>query len=199
MHQRNRIWITFLFVLMMGSPLFAIKFDSTWTPPDTKPVSYAGKKIVVLILGQSSQAVLSAERQLAQEISSRGAIGIAGHTLLSDAELSDKDLVKSLLEKNGVQGAVVIRPYAKGQKAAGPDADRGFWTFYGDSLSAQNALGKTPGNVDLYVETRVYSILQNKLLWTGSCGTKSSKLEKFLPELIPAIGDAMRKQGLLSQ
>jgi hypothetical protein len=197
MYSHLKVFIFLIFVVAICYPVFAFKFASTWTPPDVQPVDFTGKKIVVLVLGRNLQKCLAAEEDLAREITARGAQGIAGHTLISENELSDKEKVKSDLAKAGVAGAVVIRAWIKGQQSAGPDQDRGFWKFYGETMETDS--GQPPENVDLYVETRVYSIDQDKMMWTGSSSTKSSKLEKFIQELVPAIGEAMNKQGLLKR
>lgn len=199
MSQRIRILgILFLF-LAIGSVSFALKWASTWTPPTAMAVDFSGKKVVVLVLGRNLQKVLPAEEQLANEITARGAQGIAGHTLIPADQIGDKDKMKATLEKDGVAGAVAIRAWIKGQQAAGPNTDRGFWDFYGESLKTGQESGDISSNPDLYVEARVYSIAQNALIWTGSTGTKASNLEKFIQELVPEIAEQMKKQNLLKQ
>ncbi len=195
MFQRLRMLVILISAFTIYSPLFAFKFTSTYTPPDTQPVDYTGKKIVVLVLGKNLAKCLAAEKALAGEITARGAIGIAGRTLIPENEITDKDKVKAQLEKAGVAGAVVIRAWVRGRPAAGPDTNRSFWTFYGEPWDSS----EPAPNVDLYVETRVYNITQDALMWTGSCGTKASKLEKFIQELVPAVAEAMGKQGLLKK
>jgi hypothetical protein len=195
MSRRIKIFVILIFALTVCSLSFAFKFASTWTPPDVQPVDFSGKKIVVLVLGRNLTKCQAAEKDLASQITARGAEGIPGRSLIPENELSDKDKVKAQLEKAGVAGAVVIRAWIKGQPAAGPDANRSFWTFYGEKWDSS----EPSPNVDLYVETRVYNIQQDTLMWTGSCGTKASKLEKFIQELVPAIAEAMNKQGLLKK
>lgn len=197
MSNRFKTFVSFIFAFSICSFSFAFKFDSTWAPPDVQPVDFTGKKVVVLVLGRNLQKCLAAEQELAKEITARGAQGIAGRTLIPDNDLSDKEKVRADLEKAGVSGAVVIRAWAKGQQSAGPDQNRGFWTFYGNTMETDS--GPATDNVDLYVETRVYSITQDTVIWTGSSSTKSSKLEKFIQELVPEVAKAMNKQGLLKQ
>lgn len=197
MSNRIKTLVSLIFAFAICSSSFAFKFDSTWAPAGVKPVDFTGKKVVVLVLGRNLQKCLAAEEQLAKEITARGAQGIAGRTLVPDSDLSDKEKVRADLEKAGVSGAVVIRAWAKGQQSAGPDQNRGFWEFYGNSI--QTDTGKSPDNVDLYVETRVYSIDQDTVIWTGSASTKSSKIEKFIQELVPEVAKAMNKHGLLQQ
>ena len=165
MSNRIKTFVSLIFAFAISSSSFAFKFDSTWAPPDVQPVDFTGKKVVVLVLGRNLQKCLAAEQELAKEITARGAVGIAGRTLIPDNDLSDKEKVRAELEKAGVSGAVVIRAWAKGQQSAGPDQDRGFWTFYGNTIKTDS--GQSPENVDLYIETRVYSITQDTIIWTA--------------------------------
>ena len=199
MSQQIRILGILVLFLAIGSVSFALKWASTWTPPTAMAVDFSGKKVVVLVLGRNLEKVLPAEEQLAKEITARGAQAIGGHTLIPEGLIGDKDAMKTILEKEGVAGAVVIRAWIKGQQAAGPNTDRGFWDFYGESLKTGQDAGNISSNPNLYVEVRVYSIAQNALIWTGSTGTKVSDLEKFIQELVPEIAEQMKKQNLLKQ
>ena len=107
--------------------------------------------------------------------------------------------MKATLQNAGVAGAVAIRAWIRGQQSAGPDTDRGFWDFYGESLKTGQDAGNISSNPGLYVETRVYSIEKNALIWTGATSTKVSDLEKFIQELVPEIAEQMKKQNLLKQ
>jgi hypothetical protein len=191
----------------------ASTFVSTWQAPDAQPLELKGAKVaaVVMMEGQSSRRL--AEDTLAKEITARGAQGVAMYTILPDAAPKDEPATRAALEKAGIQALVVMRPIAVNKDiSATPlqtytdDHYGGYWGgYYGYGWSTPYASSITSGGdiqVDtvVRVETMLYSLKQNKLIWSGqSKTTNPPEVEGFVKELAAAAADALKKTGLINR
>jgi len=191
----------------------ASTFVSTWKSPDAQPLELKGAKVaaVVLMEGQSSRRL--AEDTLAREITTRGAQGIAMYTIVPDATPANEPATRAALEKAGVQGVLVLRPMSVNKDItatpimtyADPNYG-GYWGgYYGYGLGAPYAGTMTTGGdirVDtvVTVETLMYSLKQNKLVWSGqSKTTNPPETEDFVRELAAATAEALKKAGLIAR
>jgi hypothetical protein len=180
-------------------------FDSTWRAPDARPVVLTGKKVVGLFMSKNPATRRSAEDAMAREISARGAQGVPAYSILSDAEVKDQEAVRAKLESMGFSGVVVMRVVGRETQVnyqpstwAGPP----YRSFYGGYYRWGWGSVYDPGylTVDqvVKVETLVYSLEQDKLIWAGISRTVDpTKVDSFVTELAKAVADSMRKDGLL--
>lgn len=183
------------FVLFFSFQINAeVKFRSKWKSPDAEAVSFAGKKIVVLVPAANRSVRRAAEDALANSIDAHGAKGIAGYLLLTESELKDKEVAKKRLQEEQVAGAVVIKAITKGRVPVPPEQQESFWRSYSEESYTPSGEHE---DIKMYVETIVYSLEQDKVLWTGNCETKTSKIDQFIQELIPSVAVEMDKEGLI--
>ena len=181
-------------------------FESTWSAPDARPLELAGKKVVALFINKDLASRRSAEDALAGEISAHGAQGVAAYTILGDEEIKDKEKVRAKLERLGFAGAVVMRIAGKEtQVKYQPPTVWGsphYGRFYGGYWGYGWGHAYDPGylSVDkiVKVETLVYSLEQDKLVWAGVSRTVDPKqIAPFIRELSEAVASQMEKDGLL--
>jgi hypothetical protein len=182
-------------------------FQSTWKAPDAQPVILSGQKVVAFVLTKNAAARRSAEDALAREISAGGGQGIASYTLIPDGSAPDEAKAKAQMEASGAEGVVVMRPVDTSKEVvatstyAGPMYGPYWGGYYGYGWG-----GAWGGGVDVHtntivtVETLVYSLKQNKLIWAGQSNTTNpSKVDAFVKELATAARREMVKAGLLKQ
>lgn len=180
-------------------------FQSTWKAPDAQPVVLSGQKVVAFVLTKNAAARRSAEDALAREISAGGAQGIASYTLIPDAAASDEAKARAQVEASGATGVVVMRPLDTSKEVVATSTYMGpsygpYWGGY----YRYGWGGAWGGGVDVRtntivtVETLVYSIPQNKLIWAGQSNTTNpSKVDSFVRELATTARREMTKAGLL--
>lgn len=173
-------------------------FESTWKSSDAESVNMAGKKVAALVLAKNRAARAAAEDLLAEKITLRGGIGIAGNTLVTESDLEDKEKVKSLLEQAGVSGAVVMRTLLAGGKHAGPDVwkDPQYRHFMGFSPEPGPFGDKKE---KFYVEVMVYSLEQDRLLWAGKSATKASTVDELITNMVEATAERLNQEGLIKK
>lgn len=176
--------------------------QSTWKNPAAAPLSLKGKKVVALVVVDEEALRYAAEDQAAREITAHGGVGVPAYTLLSQAEIRNKERARALFEKEGIEGVVVLRPVAKEMALSGsftgsPYAGS-FWGpgFWGGGPGWGSGYLRT--DLILVVETLVYSLEQNKLVWASQSQTMNpTEIGSLVHELGKTIGTEMEKQGLL--
>jgi hypothetical protein len=152
---------------------------------------------------------LAAEDALARELSSRGMRGFAGYNILSEEELKDQEKAKRILEEQGIEGAVLMQVVGQHQEvyqspgalmATGTYAYPTFWGYWGYGWTSTYVPGQIGTDTVVRVETLIYSVSQNQLLWAGTSKTTNPKdLDKAIRGLVDAAGKEIRKAGLVAK
>ena len=194
-----------LLALAVTTACATTSFNSTWKAPDAKPVVLSGQKVVAFVLTKNEASRRAAEDALAREITAGGAQGVPSYTLIATAAAPDEAKAKAQIEGAGATGVVVMRPIDSSKEVVATSTYMGpsygpYWGgYYGYGWG-----GAWGGGVDVRtntivtVETLVYSIPQNKLIWAGQSNTTNpSKVDAFVRELATAARREMKKAGLL--
>jgi len=183
-------------------------FNTTWKNPEAQPLSFqAGDKVLGMVVSANEATRRGAEEALAREISARGLQGVPANSVIPDDATRDKDRAKAAAEKAGAAGVVVMRAVAKDQKVSSSPSTmymspyyRGFWGggFYGYGWGMAYDPGYIRTDTILSVETLIYDLRQDKLVWAGqSQTTNPSKVDALIKELVGASAQQLRKQGLV--
>ena len=181
-------------------------FDSSWKAPDAQPMgSLAGQKVVAVAVTKNQATRRSAEDALVSVLNARGVQGIPGYSILGDD--TDEAKAKAAIEKAGAAAVVVMRPVAKEKEVSSTPSSMYMGPMYGGYWGGYYGYGwggAWGGGVDIrtdtivIVETLVYSMKQNKLIWAGqSKTTNPSKVDAFVKEVAAGAGKEMKKAGLL--
>jgi len=174
---------------------------STWKAPDAQSLRGEGK-VVTVVMTQNEAMRRSAEDSLAQEITKMGAQAIPGYTLIPNEPTEAEAKAQEALEKAGIGVIVVMRPTAVSQEiSSSPSASATYWhggyygygwgAAYGPSMNIQT-------DTIVHIQTLVYSMKQNKLVWSGqSKTTNPGNVDSLVKEVIYAVADEMKKGGLI--
>lgn len=185
----------------------ATSFTSTWKSPEAKPAleRLQGEKIAAFVMTKNDSSRRTAEDWLAARLSTQGAQGVASYTILGGVDVNDEAAVKAALEKAGISGVVAMRPVAKENRMVSTASSyyvmpyyRPFWGGY-YRYGTAGAWGPTEVHTDtiVSVETLVYSLKDNTLIWAGqSKTTNPGKIDAFVKEVAEACAKQMKKDGL---
>jgi len=183
-------------------------FISTWKAPDAQPLgSLDGRKVLAMVQARDPSIRRAGEDALAAELTRDGAIGVPSYTLISDSDVNDEAQARKAVEAADVEAVVVLRPVGETQEIRttptymGPTYGPRYAPFWGGYYRYGWGAAYVP-DVHTYtvvnVETLIYSISQNKLVWAGQSKTSSPEnIDAFVREVIRAAGKEMKKQGLL--
>jgi hypothetical protein len=180
-------------------------FVSSWRSPTAQPLQPTGAKVAAVVMMQDEPSRRSAEDALAREISSHGAVGIPMYRILPNANPKDEAQAKAALQSAQVEGVVVMRPLGVTKDvtvspAYGGTAYNGYWGgYYGYGWGSPWGPSTVHTDTTVSVETLVYSLKQNQLVWGGrSKTTNPENVNQLISEVAIAAADELNEQGLLA-
>jgi hypothetical protein len=195
-------------VLLMVATLVATvvaapKFTSTWKAPIAGEVSFAGKKVAALVMTSDDSLRVSGEEALVRELNARGMQGVATYRIAPKEELSAAEKAKPWFERGNVEGVVAIRPVSAEKRNTYTPGTwtnpyyGSFWSYYGYGWGSVYIPGRIDRDTVVTVETLIFSVPRNALLWAAVSETKNPKsLQKFLEDLVKESVKELQKQGL---
>jgi hypothetical protein len=181
-------------------------FQSTWRSPQARPLQLSGRKVVAVFMSKDPVRRRRAEDAMAREITARGAQGVPGYTVIADDEIKDEEAARRKLEPLGFSGVVVMRvvgretqyTYEPGYWEGFPHYRRFWGGYWGWGWGQVYQPGYLTADQVVKVETLVYSLEQDQLVWAGVSKTfNPSDLDSFIAELAKAVTKEMKSSGLL--
>lgn len=195
---------TILFVVSCSSTSFV----SSWRSPNARPMQTQGAKVAAVVMMADIGSRRAAEDQLAHELTARGGKGIPMYTILANSTVSDEQTVRDALEAAKVDGVVVMRP-AGVQVQPNANVDYSvppYNTYWGNGYYAYGwgspYSGTTTVTYDtvVFVDTMIYSLPQNQLVWAGrSKTTNPDSVKQLVSELAAATADELQHLNLVAK
>jgi len=202
--MRRNLLTAVVIALVAGAVVHGAKFRSVWKAPDVDRLNFAGKKVAAVVISEDQDLQISAEEELARQLTALGVQGVPSYRLIPREVLRDKAKVKEWFEQSGTAGLVVIRVVSADKEISyTPDLwvtsmYASPWDYYAYGWSS--AIGGINRREDLVVtiETLVYSVPMSKLVWAGvSEKTNPKGAQKLVKELVGAVVSEMRKENLV--
>ena len=181
----------------------AVTFLSTFKSIDAGGVTFAGKKVAALVITADDSLRVAGEESLARELSMRGMQGVPTYRIAPKEVLAQADMAKTWFERAQIEGVVSLRPVSVDTKytpsiwvTSNYDT---LWGYYGYGYGTTVVI--SPGSRRLeataVVETTIYSVPRNELLWAAVSETKDPEnLSRFIEDLLKESVKQMQKQGL---
>jgi hypothetical protein len=201
----RRFFLTVVMIaLVAGAVVYGAKFRSVWKAPDVDRLNFAGKKVAAVVITEDQDLQISAEEELARQLTALGVQGVPSYRLVPREVIRDKAKVKEWFERSGTTGLVVLRVVSADKEVSyTPDLwvtsmYASPWDYYAYGWST--AIGGVNRREDLVVtiETLVYSVPLSKLVWAGvSEKTNPKDAQKVVKDLVGAVVSEMRKGGLV--
>jgi len=185
-------------------------FETTYRDPDAKPMQVRGSKVVAAVMVRDVAARKRAEDALAAELTKAGAQGVPMYTISLDNTPTQEGETKTraAVEAIGAQGLVVMRPVDVNHRSratdtiASNDMYGGYWGGYYGVGWNDPWIDKNPDvqtDIVVTVETFVFSLPQNKLVWSGTSETTNPKnAEKLVLQLAQDSARELQRLGLIA-
>jgi hypothetical protein len=184
-------------------------FQSTWRSPDAKPLHLRGRKVAAVFVSRDPLLRRLAEDAMAQEITARGAVGIAAYTFLPDSDVRDPEAAQAKAATLGCAAAAVMRVVGSETQYRhepppmfiwGRPPYRRIWgDYWGWGWGTVWAPGYLREERIVKVETLVYSLEDDQLVWAGVSRTfEPLRIESFIAELAVAVSEEMARDGLIA-
>jgi hypothetical protein len=200
----TRHWGGALAVMAIAGTVLAAapEFKNVWRSPDAAQVSFAGRKLAALLITQDETLRIAGEELLMRELTERGVNATATYRIAPKEQLKSVDGARVWFEKAGVEGVVAIRPISSDQRLTynsslwlSPSYST-FWGYYGYGYST--VTGTVNRDTVITVETLIFSVERNQLIWAAVSETTNPKnLHRFVEDLVKQTAKELQKQGLL--
>ncbi len=210
MRIKKCFWVFFV-VIQTCTLLWAgsTKYVSVFRSPRAGLTELRGKKVAAFVIIPAEEFREGREETLAAELRNRGVDCIAGYMILPGPLVRDREKSKQFLEKAGISGVVMVRLIGDEERTTSSAATtvwysqpyyQGFYNYWGYGWSAVYTSGYTWTDKVITLETLIYSIDKDELIWAGqSESTNPKDIHKFVQELIKAAGKELQKAGLVSK
>ncbi len=186
------------------------RYVSIFRNPRAGTIDFSGKRVAAFVLIPDRGMREGREETLAEELRSRGVDCVAGYTILPGELVQDREKAKAFLSKAKVAGAIMMRLVGDEEIASYSPAVAtawfsqpyypGFWNYWGYGWTAVYAPGYRWTDRVITLETLIYSIEKDELIWAGrSESTNPKDIRKFVKDLVEAAGKELRKSGLVKK
>ena len=210
-HMKSSCCIGMLMViLLVCAPAWpgSSKYVSTFQNPTAGKIDFTGKKVAAFVVIPDESLREGREETLATEMRSRGLDCYAGYTVVPGELVKDREKAKEFLKRAGISGAVLVRlvgdeertTYSSGTVWHTMPYYNSFWGYWNYGWSSVYIPGYTWTDRVVTVETVIYSIEKDTLIWAGRSEASNPKdIRKFVDGLAEATGKELRKAGLVAK
>jgi len=200
-----RIVATTIVAALVCTACASTPFVSSWRAPNAEPLQIAGAKVAAVAMINEVASRRAAEDAIARELTARGAVGIPMYSIYPNANPSDEPAARAALEGQGFTGLVVFRPVSREREIVstptywGPGYSVYWGGYYGFGWAMPWYGVEVHTNTVVSVETLVYSLRQNMLVWGGqSTATNPSSVDRLVHETAQNVTKELERQGLLA-
>lgn len=207
--MKIKLFFSTLLVTLLAACSPSTQIVKSWTDPslNSGTVQTYNKVLVIAQLKDDSSRRIAEDKMVAS--SPRGNF-IASYNYLKPAQ-QDQNLVVSELLKDGIEAIILMRltdiskttDYVQGSTYYG-GWGRGYGYYGGYGYGYGGSMYSTPGyyeeNKTYYVETNIYDVKSNKLLWSGTTSTLNpTKANEAIDEIILAVKTELTNKGLIKK
>ncbi|MBS0578762.1 MAG: hypothetical protein JSR36_05810 [Proteobacteria bacterium] len=173
-------------------------FTSTWQDPETRAGALRGKTVAAIFLSKDANLRRASEVYIANDLTNRGARGVTSYSILPSSN-TDGEAAREILKNAGVDAAIVMRIAGKDQKVTyHPGSTSAFYGGFGPYYSYGYSALYTPASVStdtvIAVETLIYRLSDDKLMWASiSNTTNPDNLSMLIDETADVISKRVGK------
>jgi len=197
------IGLVVLLATVAGCASTSVK--NSWMAPDVQgPLGF--EKTLVVFMDPTEATRRAGEDALVARIGADRAV--ASHTMFSAAEVQNAQQNEAADRRKiadaGIDSAIVMRMVDEKQELnytpgmTYPSYYGGFYGYRGYGWGAAYSPGYMTTNTIVSVETNLYQLDGDKLLWSGVTETfNPNEIGKMINEIADAVGKNLRQRGLI--
>ncbi|MEO6315570.1 MAG: hypothetical protein ABIU63_16175 [Chitinophagaceae bacterium] len=179
--------------------------EKSWRDPEvTVDMSKLNKVLVVAMLKNEANRHVT-EDKLVMLLNGKG---VASYNYLTkDITQEKEDAMRQKLKEDGIDGIVIMRladvdkdvKYVPGSFNTFPPYYGRFWGYYRRAGSNFYQQGYYETTKTFTVETNVYSLVRDKLVWSGLTNSVNpSNVEKLMDATAKTVYARMKKEGFVT-
>ena len=203
--MKNLILVTCIFGMLAISSCSSTKITSTWREPNKEISLNKLNKVLVVALFQNETSRRKAEDQMVSYFYGKG---VASYNYLDkDISTKNENAIREKIKNDGFDGAVTMRlldvdkedVYSRGNISMYPSYYRNFSGYYFRNWGYFSDPGYYSTTKTYTVETNVFSIKEDKIIWSGITKTTDPNgVTKMTDEIGKAVFNEMVKEGFIS-
>lgn len=203
--KANVIYL-YIIILLFVSSCTTTHITSSWREPNKQVTIEKLNKVLVLAWFRDITSCHKAEDEMVAYLKGKG---VVSYNYLNDdfKKYSESD-IREIIKKDGFDGVITMRlldvdkerSYTPGIISSYPSYYQTFSGFYYRNLPYYANSGYYFTIKTFTVETNVYSIKENKIIWTGLTETTNPEgVDKMTSEISKLIYKTMLKEGFVSE
>jgi hypothetical protein len=175
------------------------KLISSWHEPSLTRLDF--KKVLVVCFAPHESQRRFGEAELVKLM--KKTHGVAAYTVMTEDDIKDEARMRAIMAREGFDGAITMRFVGAGdtmtyQAGLYAPAHSGFWSYYSMAWPLVYDVGYMHIDHKMNMETHVYSLADDKVVWIAITETKNPKTaQKLVNEVAEAVVSNMRKRKLI--
>jgi hypothetical protein len=174
------------------------KIVQSWKAPDASYTPEQFRKVLIIALAKDETSRRHAEDKFA----SHNNTFHASYLIFPNKQIiRDEETYKEVIKEQGFDGVVTLRLLSKDKEntwVAG-NYTGGYWGFRNNYYSSFYQPGYYQENTSYTIETTVFSIKQDKLLWSGITSTTNpSSLNRTIDGVLKEVIMQMKKDKFIA-
>jgi hypothetical protein len=176
--------------------------EKSWHDPNATVSVTGNQKVLVMGLVKDESSRRIVEDNLVKKMQVKG---IASYTILTEdmVKAAKEEALSAMLVQEGFTHVLIVRladveketSYVPGSTSVHYG---GYGRYYGYGASMYGSPGYYTEDKNYFVETAVYSISPDKLLWTGTTKTVNpTKINNTIDDIAMVVTEKMKKDGFL--
>jgi len=182
-------------------------FKNTWKDPDAAPLTLKpGDLVIAMVMSKEETTRRTGEDLLGEELRQRGLRPIPSFTLIPTDQVDNKEKAAAAIQDAGAAALVAMRPIAVNQQQTfvpptymGGPYGGGWGPYYGYGWGAAYSPGYVVNNTVVRVESLVFDLRQDKLIWGGQSETTNpERLDLLIKDVVKGAGEDMQRRGVIA-
>jgi hypothetical protein len=172
----------------------ATRLKTSWKDPGITGIHF--RKIVALVVAKDEALRRNGEHELCEKVKTTPCV--PAFSIVPDDEVMDTAKVKGRVNDGGFDGAVVMRLAGRRVQQTYVPPATPMWGYYGGAWPMAYDPGYVRQDDLVDVETRIYAVKEEKLLWAGTTeSTNPRDVRRTVDEIADAVAKQLREEGLI--
>jgi hypothetical protein len=203
---KSTMWIVPLF-LLTACATGPIQMGNIWTDPD-----YSGggfENILVIGVTPNPDTEMMFESELSSQLVNKGVSSVPRHTVMESGEIEDEESVVTAIANSDLDAVLIThlvaikkdREFVPGATHAVPrNYYRNYWGNYRATYDVSQDPGYYVEETTVTLETNLYSVAGETLVWTAQSRTFNPEdVKANIEDLSRQVAKELDKQGFLKK
>lgn len=175
------------------------KLVTSWQEPSVTRLDF--KKVLVVVFAPHESQRRFGEAELVKLM--KKTHGVPAYTVMNEEDIKDEPRMRAIMAREDFDGAITMRFLGASetltyQAGLYVPSHSGFWSYYSVAWPLVYDVGYMHMDRSVNMEIQVYSLADDKVVWSGLSETKNPKTAQALVnDVARAVADNFRKRKLI--